>query len=564
VAEQEIRIPDIGDAKDVEVVEVLVAVGDRVEADGPLIVIESDKASMEIPAPVAGEIKRVEVNVGDSVTEGQVVAVMEVANGGAAEKPNDKAEPKEPAKAQKATKTPPAEPGPAKSPEKTAAREAAPPKSADKQRLEVRVPDIGDAKDVSVVEVAVKVGAEVKVDDLLAVLESDKASMEVPAPAAGKVLEVAIHEGDAVNEGSLLVVLEAAGAAPEKAPDQVPKETPAPQPRAESAAPPAPAAKPAATKRPAPAPTRDRTEAERPREKVYAGPAVRRLARELGVTLSQVKGSGPRGRIVKEDVQAFVKEALTSSRTESMGAGIPAVPELDYAKFGEVEKVELTRVRARGAVNLHRSWLNVVHVTQHDEADVTDLEDFRVSLKPEAEAREVKLTPLPFIMKACVHALKAFPTFNASLDKDLKHLWHKRYYNIGIAVDTDVGLLVPVVRDVDRKGVLDLAAEIAELSDRARAHKSTVDDLQGATFTISSLGPIGGTGFTPIVNAPEVAILGVSRLAVKPVWNGKEFAPRKMLPLSLSYDHRAINGAEAGRFVSFLSAVLGDLRRTLL
>jgi pyruvate dehydrogenase E2 component (dihydrolipoamide acetyltransferase) len=555
VPEQEIKIPDIGDAKDVEVVEVLVSVGDRVEADGPLIVIESDKASMEIPAPVAGEVKRIAVSVGDNVAEGQVVAVMEVANGGAAKptpKPPAAASKPEPAREQ--PKPQQAAPAPSASPAPAARSEAS------RKRLEVRVPDIGDAKDVSVVEVAAKVGADVNVDDLLAVLESDKASMEVPAPAAGKIVEVAIHEGDAVNEGSLLVVIETTGAEPKAAEPPLKEEAPAAE------------AKPASAARPTPqgvtklAPPPPRPTAPEPSSgaAVYAGPAVRRLARELGVPLADVRGSGARGRIVKDDVQAFVKRAMTSERAPTAGTGIPAVPEIDYAKFGEVEKVELTRVRARGAVNLHRSWLNVVHVTQHDEADVTDLEEFRTSLKAEAEARKVRLTPLPFIMKACVHALKEFPSFNASLDKDLKHLWHKRYYNIGIAVDTDVGLLVPVVREVDRKGVLDLAADVAALSDRARAHKSTVDDLQGATFTISSLGPIGGTGFTPIVNAPELAILGVSRLAVKPVWNGKEFAPRKMLPLSLSYDHRAINGAEAGRFVAFLCEVLRDLRRTLL
>jgi pyruvate dehydrogenase E2 component (dihydrolipoamide acetyltransferase) len=446
----------------------------------------------------------------------------------------------------------------------TAAAERTKQPEAGVRRLEVRVPDIGDAKDVSVVEVAVKVGAEVKLDDLLAVLESDKASMEVPAPVAGKVLEVAIREGDAVNEGSLLVVLEASGAASVEsaAAPTPPIQEKVSKPSAQTVAAKAPGAKLA------PAPVRSAAPANKPKAagegSVYAGPAVRRLARELGVTLSRVEGSGPRGRIVKEDVQAFVKRAMTEAPTPVAGSGIPAIPDIDYSKFGEVEKVELTRVRVRGAVNLHRSWLNVVHVTQHDEADVTDLEDFRASLKTEADARNVKLTPLPFLMKACVHALKEFPIFNASLDKELKHLWHKRYYNIGVAVDTDVGLLVPVVRNVDHKGVIELAAEIAALSDRARAHKSTVDDLQGATFTISSLGPIGGTGFTPIVNAPEVAILGVSRLAVKPVWNGKEFAPRKMLPLSLSYDHRAINGAEAGRFVTFVCEVLKDLRRTLL
>ena len=548
MAEQEVRIPDIGDAQDVEVIEVLVAVGDHVEADGALIVIESDKASMEVPSPASGEVKRIDVSVGDSVTEGQLIVVLDVAKAEAA----PKKEP--PAKKPPAAEAPP----PA---EKPKAAERAPTEAKKARaagvgvsRLEVRVPDIGDAKDVVVIEVAVKPGADVQVDDLLIVLESDKASMEVPAPAEGKVLEVPIKEGDEVSEGTLLVVLEAAAGAaraaepaeskPAKEPDaparEIPANAPAPEP-AEAAPEP-----PAGTS-------------------VYAGPAVRRLARELGVDLAQVNGSGTRGRIVKDDVQAFVKRVMTGApQGQATSGGIPAMPDVDYSKFGPVEKTPLTRIRARGAANLHRSWLNVVHVTQHDDADVTDLEDFRASLKADAEAKGVKLTPLPFIMKACVHALREFPTFNASLDKDVKSLWRKSYYHIGFAVDTEAGLMVPVVREVDRKGVYEIAADIASLSERARTQKSKVDDLQGGTFSISSLGSIGGTGFTPIVNAPEVAILGVSRLTVKPTWNGKEFVPRKMLPLSLSYDHRAINGAEAGRFTVFLCEVLRDLRRVLL
>jgi pyruvate dehydrogenase E2 component (dihydrolipoamide acetyltransferase) len=536
VTAREIRIPDIGDAEDVEVVEILVAVGETVERDAPLIVIESDKASMEIPAPAAGRIARIDVAIGAHVKQDQLIALLEVA------------EPAEPA----AVASTPAAAATAKV---AAPAPVAPPSSAAEpgRRLEIRLPDVGDAKDITVVEVAAKVGAEVKKDDLLLVVESDKASMEIPSPAAGRIVEVAVAPGAEVAEGALLVVIDSAvGAeAPAQAPTQATaRTTPLPEAVGSNRATPVVA--------PSTPPTGGTAA-------VYAGPAVRRLARELGVELGQVKGTGARGRIVKEDVQSWVKSRLAGVRDVSAtGAGIPAMPVIDFAKFGPIEIQPLSRIRRRGAENLHRSWLNVPHVTQHDEADVTTLEAFRASLKSDAAARGVRLSPLPFLLRALVPVLRAFPTFNASLDPAIENLVLKRYIHIGLAVDTPDGLVVPVVRNVDQKGIWDLAAEIEDLSGRARAGKLTPADLSGGSFSVSSLGAIGGTAFTPIVNAPEVAILGVSRLTTKPFWTGTSFEPRQFLPVSLSYDHRAINGAEAGRFVTAFCATLMDLRRALL
>ena len=415
----------------------------------------------------------------------------------------------------------------------------------------VVIPDIGDAEDVEVIEICVAVGDEVAENDALIVIESDKASMEVPAPFAGTVSEVHVTLSDQVNAGDAILDLDAvaevvdmpptpvADGAPEQALDQA---APAP----EQAAPQARAA--------------PQAHEEVPSGRVYAGPAVRRLARELGVDLAAVAGSGSGGRIVRDDVKAFVKRTLATPSAP----GLAPVQEIDFARFGAIEVKPLTRIRVRGAAALHSSWQHVVHVTQHDEADVTDLEEFRASLRDEAAQQGVKLTPLPFLIKACVHALRAHPQFNASLDAGVTALIHKRYYHIGMAVDTEDGLVVPVVRDADRKGLFELAAETARLAAAAREKKLTPADLQGGSFTISSLGAIGGTGFTPIVNAPEVAILGVARLATKPMWDGHTFQPRQMLPLSLSYDHRAVNGAEGGRFVADLVAILSDIRRLAL
>jgi pyruvate dehydrogenase E2 component (dihydrolipoamide acetyltransferase) len=596
VALQEILIPDIGDAEDVEVIEILVKAGADVAIDDPLIVIESDKASMEVPATAAGKLQKIAVAIGDKVREGQVIAVVDAV--GSQTKGAQAPKPK-PATQSNADPTPKKEvaqkagPPPKKTGSKTeAARQravdppkkstasgdsssAAPPVAARKRMVEVRIPDIGDAKDVVVVEIAVKPGQTVAVDDLLVVLESDKASMEIPAPVAGRVASVDVADGASVEEGSLLVVIESIDAVaapsetklPDHAADDADK-TPEPaSPGGSDAATAdtADAARPAEAQHATAVSEETSTSTTPPSAAVYAGPAVRRLARELGVDLSKVKATGTHDRVLKDDVDAYVRSALTAPRpsASSMG-GIPPIPTIDFSRFGPIETVALTRMRARGADNLHRSWLNVPHVSQHDEADVSDLETFREELKAEAQAKGVKLTPLAFIVKATVATLKQFPTFNASLDASVRNLILKGYCHIGLAVDTPEGLVVPVLRNADQKGVYELAKEIETLSQKAQQNKLAVGDLQGASFTISSLGAIGGTGFTPIINAPEVAILGVSRLTVKPYWNGSAFEPRRMLPVSLSYDHRAINGAEAGRFVTSLCQSLKDMRRVLL
>jgi pyruvate dehydrogenase E2 component (dihydrolipoamide acetyltransferase) len=538
VTRHEIRIPDIGDAEGVEVVEVLAKPGAMVAADDPLIVIESDKASMEVPSTAAGRVASLAVSVGDAVQEGQLIAVVE------SDEVAPAPEPPRPAPLQsEANDKPGDKPAPT-----TAAPGGAP------ARYEVRVPDIGDAHDVTVVEVGVKVGQTVAVDDLLVVLESDKASMEIPAPVSGKVLSVDVAPDSTVEEGTLLAIIETS--------DEHVEAAVAAQPTATEEAPKSDAA------RPQPAPPRmapvDEAAPSPRADGVYAGPAVRRLARELGVDLARVSGSGMRGRILKTDVEAFVKQAMTAGVGVSARGGIPPVAEVDHAKFGPVEVVPLTRIRARGAENLQRSWLNVVHVTQHDDADVTDLEAFRAELKVAAQRQEIKLTPLPFILLAVVAMLREYPRFNASLDAGLRNLVVKQYVNIGIAVDTPNGLIVPVLRDAPGKGVFELAKAIESLSQKAQNGKLSINETQGATFTVSSLGAIGGLGFTPIVNAPEIAILGVSRVTTKPQWTGNEFVPRQMLPLSLSYDHRAINGAEAGRFLTGLCRTLQDIRRLLL
>ena len=423
---------------------------------------------------------------------------------------------------------------------------------------EVTIPDIGDAEDVEVIEICVSPGESVAENDALIVIESDKASMEVPAPFAGTVAEVLVALTDRVNAGDAILRMRAADSEP--APSEAPAEDSEREsaPVAPSTTQPAEAQPPTTPPTPTPAPAPP-AESE-PGDRVYAGPAVRRLARELGVDLRSVTGTARGGRIVKDDVKAFVKGTLAAPE----GPRPAPMDEVDYSRFGDIEVKPLSRTRARGAANLQRSWRQVVHVTQHDDADVTDLEDFRASLREEVAARSVKLTPLPFVIKACVHALKAHPQFNASLDAGVTALIHKRYYHIGIAVDTNDGLIVPVLRNADRLGLLELAAETARLADAARRRRLKPDETQGGSFTVSSLGNLGGTGFTPIVNAPEVAILGVARLQTRPQWDGTAFQPRKVLPLSLSYDHRAINGAEAGRFVADVGKLLGDIRRMTL
>ena len=564
----EIRVPDIGDAENVEVIELCAAPGDVIGADDAILVIESDKASMEVPAGIAGTVEELLVDIGDAVQEGQLIARLsapeDTRGTGAHAQENSGAAPgeSEPADLREAPDASPAN--------RIAADVQDPPAT---REIVVSVPDIGDARDVVVVEIAIKVGDEVEEDGLAVVVESDKATMEIPAGATGVVAAVHVQDGDPVAEGTQLFTLMSAGAlvAPRAesamaAGNEAAREGLKPEASADTS--PARAPQPSGQRPLAPAkpPGSEIRERKSPGAKVYAGPATRRLARELGVSLAEVDGSGARGRIVKDDVKLFVKQAMGASvkRGERRGAGIPAVPEIDFSKYGPVQSMPLTRVRAAGARNLQASWLNVPHVTQHDEADVTELEAFRASLQAEASERGIKLTPLPFIVKACCYALKEFPTFNASLDAAVENYLLKRYYNIGLAVDSEQGLVVPVLKDADRKGIWELAAAISDLAEKVRNRRLAIDDAQGGTFSISSLGALGGTAFTPIVNAPEVAILGVARLATKPVWDGSEFQPRRIMPLSLSYDHRAINGAEAGRFVGYLAGLLNDIRRLSL
>jgi len=543
-----IRVPDIGSGEG-EIIELFVKVGDRIEADQSLLTLESDKASMEIPAPKAGIIKELKVKLGDRLKEGDELLVLE-AEGAAAAAPEAAAA----APAQAAAPAPAAEAAPAPAP-------AAAPAAASVQ--DIHVPDIGSSGKAKIIEVLVKVGDTVEADQSLITLESDKASMEIPSPAAGVVEEVLCKLEDEVGTGDLIFKLKVAGAAPAAAPAPAAAAAPAKAEAAPAAAP--AAAAPAAA--PAPVAT---APAAGSNAKVHAGPAVRQLAREFGVDLGAVAATGPHGRILKEDVQVYVKAMMQKAKEAPAaagatgGAGIPPIPAVDFSKFGEVEEVALTRLMQVGAANLHRSWLNVPHVTQFDSADITELEAFRVAQKAVAEKAGVKLTVLPLLLKACAFLLKELPDFNSSLAPSGKAIIRKKYVHIGFAVDTPDGLLVPVIKNVDQKSLLQLAAEAAALAEKARTKKLSADEMQGACFTISSLGHIGGTGFTPIVNAPEVAILGVSKATMQPVWDGKAFQPKLMLPLSLSYDHRVINGAAAARFTKRLGDVLGDIRTMLL
>ncbi len=565
---KEARVPDIGHA-DVPVIEVLVKVGDRVEKEQSLITLESDKATMEVPAPFAGTIREIRLKVGDTVSEGSLIAMIEA--GGAAVSA--------PAAAHAAAavvSAPPATPPPAAAPPVAASPAAA---SAGGLR-EACVPDIGHA-DVPVIEVLVQVGDRVSKDQSLITLESDKATMEIPAPFAGVVRELRVKVGDTLSEGSVIAMIETDGAADTASPAAPRGEVPAAPTPAPAA--PAPVDKPApiggrgvlpgnAPEGAAPPTARPPLDATivMPGDAPYASPAIRAYARELGVDIVQVKGSGRGGRIQRTDVSDYVKHALASGARPVQGAPVNAGgglsllpwPKIDFAKFGEIEEKPLTRIQKISGANLARNWAMIPHVTQHDEADITELEAFRKKLGE--ENKDLKITPLVFQIKAVVAALKQFPRFNASLDESGEKLTLKKYFHIGIAVDTPDGLVVPVIRDCDKKGLLDLARELGEISAKARDKKLGPAEISGGCFSISSLGGIGGTGFTPIVNAPEVAILGVSKAAMKPVWNGREFAPRLLLPLSLSYDHRVIDGALAARFAAFLATQLGDIRRLLL
>lgn len=562
MAVEKIQVPDLGSDAEVEVIEVLVKPGDTISENDSLVVLESDKAAMEVPSPKSGVVKEVLVKVGAQVKNGSELIMLEV-SGDAAAAP--KAAASAPTEAPAPAAAPKAEP-PKEAP-KAAAPAAAPAAGGAPSVKAIPIPDLGGATDVEVIEVMVKVGDVINAEASLVTLETDKAAMEVPSPLGGKVVAVKVKVGDKVSAGSPLIDLETISAGETAA---------APAPEAPAAKAPAPKsdAAPAAAAAPAPqaAPAKAAPSAAPVTSaggEVHAGPAVRKLARELGVDLAQVTGTGGRGRIVQEDVQAYVKARLSGSAAApaggaTAGSGIPPIPDQDFSKFGPIEEVEMTKLHRVTSMNMARNWLNVPHVTQFDEADITELEDFRAAQKALADKKGIKLTPLPFIIKACAQALVEHPQFNVSLHSSGAKLIRKKYVHIGVAVATPAGLMVPVVRDADKKSIWQIAADIAALSAKAKDRKLTKEDMEGACFTVSSLGNMGGTGFTPIVNAPEVAILGVSRASVKPVWKDKQFVPRTMLPFSLSYDHRAVNGVDGGAFCTYLGQLLSDIRLMVL
>ncbi|KAB8309632.1 pyruvate dehydrogenase complex dihydrolipoyllysine-residue acetyltransferase [Rouxiella chamberiensis] len=525
---KEVNVPDIG-GDEVEVTEIMVKVGDTVSAEQSLITVEGDKASMEVPAPFAGKVKEIKIAAGDKVSTGSLIMVFEVAGSGAAA----------PAAAE-------------------AKSEAAPAAAAQTGSKEVNVPDIG-GDEVEVTEIMVKVGDKISAEQSLITVEGDKASMEVPAPFAGTVKEIKIAAGDKVSTGSLIMVFEVEGAAPA-----------APAAKKEEAAAPAKQEQKAAA--PATAKAESKGEFAENDAYVHATPVIRRLAREFGVNLAKVKGTGRKGRILREDVQTYVKDAVKRAEAApaaATGGGIPGMlpwPKVDFSKFGEIEEVELGRIQKISGANLSRNWVMIPHVTHFDKTDITELEAFRKQQNDEAAKRklDVKFTPVVFIMKAVAAALEQMPRFNSSLSEDGQKLTLKKYINIGVAVDTPNGLVVPVFKDVNKKGIAELSRELMAISKKARDGKLTAGEMQGGCFTISSLGGIGTTHFAPIVNAPEVAILGVSKSAMEPVWNGKEFVPRLMMPMSLSFDHRVIDGADGARFITIINNVLSDIRRLVM
>ena len=554
MAKQQVVVPDIGGAEGAEVIELLVAVGDEVAIEQSLIVLESDKASMEIPSTLAGTVLQLLVSEGQELSEGAPILVIETVGDAEVSVAAAADELVSETSASEAVAPEPADSEPN--------RPAVNPDPAASEERTVDIPDIGTDEAVDIIEISVSVGDQVEEGDSLIVLESDKASMEVPAPYAGEILKVLVAEGDSVKQGDDLMVFRTADAAAnvddKTAADSASLDTAAP---AKVAAPTAAVQSPMSKSVEAAAAT-----ALISSKSAYAGPAVRKLAREFGLELGAINGTGPRGRIMKEDLHTFVQNSLKENvpASSASGAGIPAIPEVDFAAFGEVEHESLSKMAKVTAANMQRSWLNVPHVTQFDDADITDLEAFRADLKAEAERRGTRLTPMPFILKALAVALRDNPKFCSSLSADGQSLIYKKYIHIGMAVDTPAGLLVPVIRDVDKKSLWQLAEEVIEVAGKARDRKLRPDDMRGGCFTVSSLGGIGGRGFTPIVNAPEVGILGVSKADVRPVWNGKKFKPRKMLPLALSYDHRVINGGDAGRFFTQYVALLSDIRRLAL
>lgn len=550
---EKIQVPDVGSSDPVDVIEISVKVGDTIAAEDTIVVLESDKATVEVPAPKAGKVTAINVKVGDRVKEGDDLLEVEADSGADDNAPSQEEATTDTPTEQETAPQPEAEQAPAKSASGTESRTET-----------VTVPDLGDIDGAEIIEVSVAAGDVLEAEQVIAVLESDKASLEIPAPQAGTVESVIIKVGDKVSTGDPLLTLAVSGgdAAPEATENTATSSASVSQTSASDKQEQnkQEQAKPAQTSTAIPA------AANSPGKAVHAGPAVRKLAREMGVDLGQVTGTGPKDRILKEDVHAWVKQRLESQSVPATGSGGVSLdlPEIDFSQFGDVEREELNKLRKVSAQNLHRSWLTIPHVTQHDNADITDLEAFRKQQNKALEREGVKLTMLAFLVAACAKALKEFPRFNSSLENSGEALIHKHYINIGIAVDTPNGLVVPVIKEADKKTLKEIALEMGELAEKARNRKLTPADMKGGTFSISSLGGIGGTAFTPIVNWPEVAILGVSRSDMQPVWDGNQFVPRLTLPLSLSYDHRVIDGADAARFTTYLSQLLSDMRRVLL
>ncbi|MEQ5835419.1 dihydrolipoyllysine-residue acetyltransferase [Marinobacter sp. NFXS9] len=541
-----VKVPNLDGTEDVPVIEINVKAGDEVAEEDPLVTVESDKATFEIPSPYAGKVGKVLVKEGDKLSEGDDLLEMTISDGGGAD--NDEEAGSEDASAE-------ASEAPAEKAEDKAPKSGKKASGGGSRKETVKVPSMDGAEDVPVIEVNVSKGDEVAEEDPLVTVESDKATFEIPSPYAGKIDKVLVSEGDKLSEGDDLLEMTVSGEdqdeeEADEAPAEGQKEATRQSPERQQ-------------------PARSETESEpKTSGKVHAGPAVRKLAREFGVDMARIKGSGPKGRILKDDVQAYVKGELQKTQEGGAaapgGGGIPGVKLPDFSQFGEIEREAMSRIQVATANNMQRNWLNVPHVTQHDEADITDMDAFRKSLKAEGEKRGVKMTPLAFMLKACAQALTELPQFNVSLDMERKELIRKQYIHIGIAVDTPNGLMVPVIRDVDKKGLWELAEEASDMAAKARDKKLKPNEMQGGCFSITSLGGIGGTAFTPIVSTPEVAILGVSKASMKPVWDGEAFEPRLMMPLSLSYDHRAVNGADAARFTTLLGQLLGDVRRLLL
>lgn len=560
-----IKVPDLGGADGVEVIEIPISVGDSIQEESTLLVLESDKATMDVPSPVAGKVAKILVKLGDTISEGSAIVEMETESAAsddeksedsAADDTEQEASSDEPEKQQQASSSP---------------------SSAQAVEKDVTLPDLGTDEAVDVIEISVKEGDRVAEGETLFTLEGDKATMEVPAPFDGEIISLLIAEGDKVKSGQKVAV--AKGASEETADKGQPaeneasvtaekaEETPAAN-KSEKARP-ADTSESQVSKDSSGSDEGELSEPEAPAESVYAGPLVRKLARELGVDLRNVEGSGAKGRIQADDVHGYVKKALAALEkpgpgSDGGGVALPAVPDVDFSRFGEIEEISLSKIDKLTAANMTRSWLNVPAVTQFDDADITEMEAFRKSLKADAESRGVKLTPVAFIMLACARVLARHPVINRAWHSSGEKAIQKHYIHIGLAVDTPKGLMVPVVRDVDKKGLFDVASDIANLAEKARAGKLSAADMQGGCITISSLGAIGGKGFTPIVNTPETAIIGVSKASIQPVWDGTDFRPRQLLPMSLTYDHRLVNGADGGKFFTELVSVLGDIRRLLL